>query len=103
MATRTYEIKPRHQYDPDGARVEFGGLMTSYSLEDGRLVIAAGEMCRVSDLDQVRAAVLRVMQTKQAETLVLGEVAPPLEPVEDWKSERGSILSEEMDREDSIY
>lgn len=74
---RTYSITPGAQYDQSGVTVECGPLSASYDADGNYL---AGQFFSPSSIPELGPAIRRVLDTRAAEILTIGEEDTPYMP-----------------------
>ena len=93
---RVYEIWAGQQYDKDGATVKHG--RSGYARYDSQGKFDGGDPLALYDQAEIEAAVLRVISTRQDETVTLGEdEQPDPAPTEKMARLRGRMARWERD------
>ena len=108
--TRTIKISKGNQYDRNGYHLgvvgtgiyAFGKLGRRMDGAEG-ITFDGTYVPRDSERAAVEEAIRSVIETGEPQTLVFGQPEVAAEPVAEWTSPRGLTLTEEMDREDTIY
>ena len=111
MAMRTIEITKGNQYDRDGCLVMVNGGATIYAtVRVGRrmdgtqgLAYTGTYTPRAEERAEVEAAIRDTMADGKPRMLRIGESATTPSETPEWRSGRGLTLTEEMDRDDTIY
>jgi len=68
---RTYEVWAGQQYDPQGTTIKFG--RHGYAFYTGEGKFDCGDPLPPNDKAEVEAVVMRVIETRQDETITLGQ------------------------------
>lgn len=104
----TYKISKGNQYDGQGGYSITNGINWGWGVIDDGRVCMSGNIQQPRDITDaqwqaVKDAIRTTMTDGQDREITVGQVPAAQVRSPEWRSARGLTLSDEMDREDTIY